>query len=960
MNKRFTFFVVWALCLLTCNSAMALEKIGDVYQIGTAEELVEFANIVNGGENAANAVLTADIDFNGKDYVIIGNDQSRFKGTFDGQFHTIDNVYYEGASDLGLFGVVDGGCTIKNLIAGKGNLFIGDKQIGGIIGVSNGSGWVTLENVGHEGEVDGQGNNCCALIGVVWNGGPATRIINCYNTGDVKAGGESAIITGWFGGHSSVEIKGFWNTGKMISGGQNEGKDIYRNNTDAFVKENVFNLYDTQGATAFELADVASGKLAFMLNGNLDAGVWRQNLEGDNKDAQPTFLPDHALVYANGALQCDALTPKDGGEVVFTNHEGSTVDPHQFSDGFCTVCHKWQEDYLQADAEGYYNIATGSQLNWFAYMVNQGQGDANARLTADIDMEGIVWTPIGQDGRDFKGHFDGQGHRILKLKTTEGYDNQALFGQAVGGAIIENVIIDASCKIVGKAFTAGILGHVWGDGVIVRNCGNEADITGSAQNSAGIVGCSAKIVYIENCYNLGTIIGSNENAGICAWMGDNSSYIKNCYNAGLVNNGENLYRNGAVLAVNLYQIDDDFKMEEMQNGALAYMLNGKQSKNVTWYQEIGKDDHPLPFGTAVVYANGNLQCDGITPVAGSSVSYSNAEGGNIESHNFNDWGFCSKCDAVNPDYLAPVDGFYQLANAKHVNWFAHYVAKVNQNANAQLTADIDMGSVDGFPGIGDGNHPFAGIFEGGKHIISNLYIDMLNEANVGFFRSITAGAQISDFTIDNSCGFRGKNFVGAIIGHASGNGEAFLRQLGNEANVTSVDQNAGGIIGCNTSGALKLTLENCYNTGDIAAGWEAGGLSGWLGNDAITTNCYNMGAVANGESFARGNNIQVTNCFDPVVNWPALPTSPIEDFTNGTIYELLVAAAGDGVWYLSAAEGGHPVLYVTDYFTTGIGDTLVNSEKRIVNNAIYNLNGQRVAQPTKGLYIINGKKVIIK
>ena len=26
----------------------------------------------------------------------------------------------------------------------------------------------------------------------------------------------------------------------------------------------------------------------------------------------------------------------------------------------------------------------------------------------------------------------------------------------------------------------------------------------------------------------------------------------------------------------------------------------------------------------------------------------------------------------------------------------------------------------------------------------------------------------------------------------------------------------------------------------------------------------------------------------------------------------------------------------------------------------YNLNGQRVAQPTKGLYIVNGKKVVIK
>ena len=44
--------------------------------------------------------------------------------------------------------------------------------------------------------------------------------------------------------------------------------------------------------------------------------------------------------------------------------------------------------------------------------------------------------------------------------------------------------------------------------------------------------------------------------------------------------------------------------------------------------------------------------------------------------------------------------------------------------------------------------------------------------------------------------------------------------------------------------------------------------------------------------------------------------------------------------------------------TTGIGTTLMNSER--VNNGVYNLAGQRVAQPTKGLYIVNGKKVAIK
>mgnify|MGYP002522852594 CR=1 FL=1 len=43
---------------------------------------------------------------------------------------------------------------------------------------------------------------------------------------------------------------------------------------------------------------------------------------------------------------------------------------------------------------------------------------------------------------------------------------------------------------------------------------------------------------------------------------------------------------------------------------------------------------------------------------------------------------------------------------------------------------------------------------------------------------------------------------------------------------------------------------------------------------------------------------------------------------------------------------------------TGIDDSLMNSE--IVNSAVYDLQGRRVEQPQPGLYIRNGKKVIIK
>ena len=123
--------------------------------------------------------------------------------------------------------------------------------------------------------------------------------------------------------------------------------------------------------------------------------------------------------------------------------------------------------------------------------------------------------------------------------------------------------------------------------------------------------------------------------------------------------------------------------------------------------------------------------------------------------------------------------------------------------------------------------------------------------------------------------------------------------------MTVTAENPGGIVGCNFSGEAKITMLNCYNAGTISGGKEGGGLSGWLGNGAKMTNCYNMGEVVNGEAFARGNDQVKENCFDT-------SSTPAEDFTNGTVLAKLQEAA-PYVWYSSAEEGGHPVLYVTEW-----------------------------------------------
>jgi hypothetical protein len=64
---------------------------------------------------------------------------------------------------------------------------------------------------------------------------------------------------------------------------------------------------------------------------------------------------------------------------------------------------------------------------------------------------------------------------------------------------------------------------------------------------------------------------------------------------------------------------------------------------------------------------------------------------------------------------------------------------------------------------------------------------------------------------------------------------------------------------------------------------------------------------------------------------------------------------------LSNPSGARLAFHFDEGETTAIGTIKANGEtKTIADGVFYNINGQRVSHPTKGLYIVNGKKVIIK
>lgn len=179
-----------------------------------------------------------------------------------------------------------------------------------------------------------------------------------------------------------------------------------------------------------------------------------------------------------------------------------------------------------------YQIATAAQLALLAKDVKGGNPDTNHSkeyfiLTANIDLSGHVWTPIGYEtyasgggsAQSFSGYFDGNNKKITGLYVDERAGdewgknrNAGLFGciAAVSSEpVIQNLIVDGTVY-AGDGETdsddyygAGILiGSitVLGNDVpyaVIKNCTVSGTVN-STKNAGGLVG-DANYTHFENC-----------------------------------------------------------------------------------------------------------------------------------------------------------------------------------------------------------------------------------------------------------------------------------------------------------------------------------------------------------------------------------------------------------------------------------------------------------------------------
>ena len=148
----------------------------------------------------------------------------------------------------------------------------------------------------------------------------------------------------------------------------------------------------------------------------------------------------------------------------------------------------------------------------------------NCTLTADIDLTGKDWSPIGTNFyNSYTGTFDGGGHTIMGLTVTTNDQYVGLFGRLGKAGTVKNVVMEG-VQITSNhslGYAGGVAGFSWGG--TIENCSVSGSVSGTIcaggvvgiQWEASITGCSSSAT-VKGMVQVGGVAGETNSGATMA------------------------------------------------------------------------------------------------------------------------------------------------------------------------------------------------------------------------------------------------------------------------------------------------------------------------------------------------------------------------------------------------------------------------------------------------------------
>lgn len=807
------------------------------YLISTSEQLIAISNDLSGTYKLLN-----DIDLENNLWKPIGTGSEPFKGNFDGNGFSIQNLTIDEPqkNDVGLFGYIDG-ATIENI--SLNNINITGKDTVGVIAGTIKNGKVINSSVKGDGIITGK----YSVGGIT---GFADNVVfeRCYVTVDV-------VAQGYAGGLAGV----------MSENG---------NNT-------IFNCYTITNLTCNDFS--AGGLVAYAINGTIANSYSVVNISG------PAYQKgglvgdsDYGLSIVNSYYDNTILGYDEtlkGAKTTNDLKTKSTYTSWEFNNVWSIENEKYPElKYLPQTDISKVEQMEGAGTTENPYLVKNKYNlksmkenlSASYKLSNDIDLENDIWDPVGTSQTPFKGSFDGNGYKIKNVYIPYlNRSNLGFFGYAED-VKIENITIE-NINIIGQQNLGSLVGYIKNGKIInasviggsITGTNNVAGLAGnivatdierskvivdvSASGIAsGIIGKASGIQTsnLYNCYARGNVSSLGDNIG--GIVGDPSDIrIVNCYYAGKITGTSNSFVGGIIgsYGTGVYIVNSYY------DSTLSTKVSDKNGARTTEQLQTKLNFEGWRFDSIWTFENNGYP---------QLVYFANANAEKSEE-------MLGEGTIENPYLIKTIEHLESIKN--------------NLSASYKLASDIDLGDKLWEP-IGTVNEPFTGNFDGDGHVISNLYMIQGSMQGIGLFGnakgSIFENTNIKNVYISSTIS---SSNTGSLVGYIA-DGQVRNVSVISTDSITG-EMSVGGLVGA----SINTTYEQCFTEVDVNGYSNVGGLVGNLdGSGNAVLNCYSKSDVATTTYYNVGGLIGLISSSSTITNSFAVGTvTPINSKSGGLV-----------------------------------------------------------------------------
>jgi len=363
-------------------------------------------------------------------------------------------------------------------------------------------------------------------------------------------------------------------------------------------------IKDKLQAAIDAVATTPSPEEKYALIGTFTA-LWQEFMEGRQAYVDLLSQADFCYSISTDLYSAEKMSQEEYGQIeelynnTFNSYEQGSISTEE-----ALSMEVWKATGLipEVDENGVYQIANNAQMAYYALKAGSSGVPVNGKLLADID-----YFTEKQMMENFYGEFDGNFHSIT-VNIHRAARGAALINNMQDGSSVKNLTVMGEVHNSDK-FATAIAANTYNMTTIsgITSLIHVYSTTQGDAAHAGIMSCNRGSTYVKDCVFAGVMEGEGaiNSSGIVGWT-NGVTIMENCLQIADIQLDPTGSNTLARVPNSVNFINDYYKTpfgelagtqitdEQLASGEVCYLLNRGNTESPTWFQTLGEDAYPVP------------------------------------------------------------------------------------------------------------------------------------------------------------------------------------------------------------------------------------------------------------------------------------------------------------------------------------------------------------------------------